>query len=358
MRAMLRILPMNRSKWPGFGEKYIGHLKWGKNMLRKAGVDHTSFDRSHELNLTQGFIVDLESFTSGLPKSNSVVDAYTDGSKLCGKAGYGFGVTKGPEVILSGNGYLGLENSVFQAEILAIQKAAEALMETHFDSVHFFSDSQAAIAALTNLKLKHSTVAKCIECLNILSERMKVTISWVKAHADHPGNEYADMEAKSGTTNVSNTVETPTPLSWANSKIANFYHKMWQDRWAGLPFANQTKIWFPKLDKTNSKELLKLSRLDLGLCTQFITGHNRLKKHEAKVTAGTENTCRLCLEDIESSWHVVGECPALWQERRHSFKISGGQTTLENPPKWKVYQLMSFLNKTEMTKLNSGQDAL
>ena len=61
---------------------------------------------------------------------------------------------------------------------------------------------------------------------------------------------------------------------------------------------------------------------------------------------------------VESSWHVVGECPALWQERRHSFKISGGQTTLENPPKWKVYQLMSFLNKTEMTKLNSGQDAL
>ena len=223
-------------------------------------------------------------------------------------------------------------------------------------SVTFFSDSQAAIAALTNLKIKHQTVANCINSLNLLAKTKEVNISWVKAHANHPGNEYADMEAKSGTSNYNNTVATPVPLSWAKSKLALFYQKLWQDRWSSLTYARQTKIWFPYLNKKASHQLLRLKRLDLGLAVQFITGHNRLKKHEAIVNHNSNDTCRLCLEDVESSWHVIGECPALWRERRNIFRLTSGITTLNNPPDWKVYQLITFLNNTGMAKLNSGQE--
>ena len=231
-------------------------------------------------------------------------------------------------------------------------------MHSDHNSVTFFSDSQAAIASLTKLKLDHSTVANCVKNLNELALSMKVTISWVKAHADHPGNEYADMEAKDGTKNVNNIVVTPLPISWAKVKIAQHYTNIWKERWVTLPYARQTKIWFPEPNQKVSKHLLRLNRLDLGLVTQLLTGHNRLKRHEAIVTNSNENDCRLCLEDIESSWHILGECPALWRERRHAFKLTGGVTTLDNPPKWKVYQLMSFLNNSVVAKLNSGQDWL
>ena len=44
---------------------------------------------------------------------HSDIAAYTDGSKLTGAAGYGFGITKGNTVISRDNGSLDIENSVF-----------------------------------------------------------------------------------------------------------------------------------------------------------------------------------------------------------------------------------------------------
>ena len=56
LRAMLRVLPHNRTKWPGFGEKGKGHLKWGKDMLLSAGVNHLSFDTFNELNINPKYL--------------------------------------------------------------------------------------------------------------------------------------------------------------------------------------------------------------------------------------------------------------------------------------------------------------
>ena len=119
---------------------------------------------------------------------------------------------------------------------------------------------------------------------------------------------------------------------YVSKSSCSFYQKLWQDRWSSLTYARQTKIWFPYLNKKASHQLLRLKRLDLGLAVQFITGHNRLKKHEAIVNHNSNYTCRLCLEDVESSWHVIGECPALWRERRNIFSLTSGITTLNNPP--------------------------
>ena len=66
-------------------------------------------------------------------------------------------------------------------------------------SITIFSDSQSAIAALAGINIKSKTVADCIDKLNTLSISSKVDIKYVRAHADHTGNEAADVDAKLGT---------------------------------------------------------------------------------------------------------------------------------------------------------------
>ena len=54
--------------------------------------------------------------------------------------------------------------------------------------------------------------------------------------------------------------------------IANeFKLEEWNDRWSSLNEAKQTKLWFPRIDKALSKDLLKLSRVSLGQIIGFIT---------------------------------------------------------------------------------------
>ena len=60
--------------------------------------------------------------------------------------------------------------------------------------------------------------------------------------------------------------------------------------------------------------------------------------------------CRWCLEDQETSWHVIAECPALWRTRRTIF----GYHLIKNPPEiWYVKNLLKFLSIIGMEQINS-----
>ena len=116
--------------------------------------------------------------------------------------------------------------------------------------------------------------------------------------------------------------------------------------------ARQTKIWFPRPNKNISNLLCNLKRHDLGLVVQMITGHNRLKRHESIVNRGGDPDCRFCGPGTpETSWHIIGECPAFFQRRRESFET----LHLDNPPKWNVKRLLKFLRNSRIAELNKGQ---
>ena len=48
----------------------------------------------------------------------------------------------------------------------------------------------------------------------------------------------------------------------------------------------------------------------------MVSGHNRLKYQESLVNQGsTEPHCRFCGDEfLEISWHLMGECSALWRD--------------------------------------------
>ena len=89
--------------------------------------------------------------------------------------------------------------------------------------------------------------------------------------------------------------------------------------------------------------LLKLDRNNLSRLVQFLTGHNKLKRHKNIQDGITDpHSCRLCLEDEESLFHVIAECPAMQTHRSGVFKLPT-PTTFPNPPDWTVNQVEKFL---------------
>ena len=161
--------------------------------------------------------------------------------------------------------------------------------------------------------------------------------------------------AKEGTKNSANKVDIPLRNSWTKEILAKKMTKEWSDCWTSLEEARQTKIWFVRPDKALSSQITLLNRSNLGLFVQMVTGHNRLNYHESMVNRKPEEaSCRFCNEAPESSWHLIGECDVLWNQRCTSFET----IQIENPPKWKLYQVLKFLRISKMAKLNDRSEQI
>ena len=78
-------------------------------------------------------------------------------------------------------------------------------------------------------------------------------------------------------------------------------------------------------------------------------------RHEAILNPERDPTCRLCLEDEESFWHIIGECPALWKLRRDIFQL---YPTLDKNPDWKVHQIQKFVENPQIWELMGRQQSL
>merc|ERR1711974_31448 len=74
----------------------------------------------------------------------------------------------------------------------------------------------------------------------------------------------------------------------------------------------QTKDFFPFTNHRLSKKLMTLSRPQLSVMVQLITGHNFLNRHNTIVDIGEVDpemaACRFCLQKEESSFHILAQC--------------------------------------------------
>ena len=118
--------------------------------------------------------------------------------------------------------------------------------------------------------------------------------------------------------------------------------RKWERRWRDLNTCGQTKIWFPVLREDRTPLIRRLSRIDLGLLIQFITGHNYLRRHR-KVMGEEADRCRLCGEDIEDSLH-------LWENCKGTRDLRGGFSKC-TPTIWSLSQLSMFLREQPIAGL-------
>ena len=169
-----------------------------------------------------------------------------------------------------------------------------------------------------------------------------------------------------------------------HTTLNEFKLEEWNNRWANLDEAKQTKLWFPRIDKALSKDLLKLTRVSLGQIIGFISGHNHLLRHQRKIYNNPymDVTCRACEEPgtTEDASHLWSTCKALrhirsivheWPEDNHESDeniestqrtslaaFSSGtvrtgpvRRTLESPFEWVPEQLSRFLTDPTIATL-------
>ncbi|GBN67794.1 hypothetical protein AVEN_62885-1 [Araneus ventricosus] len=149
---------------------------------------------------------------------------FTDGSSTEEGVGASICVYSNNQVLHQHSLKLNNYNTVFQAEITALLEAVKHAI-AHFENekVTFFIDNKASVLAISNPK---STSPTARQISNYLLDHKNFKVSWIKAHANYPGNEKADELAKLAT-----TTGAPYPISYIKSFLRLKVKQDWQILW-------------------------------------------------------------------------------------------------------------------------------
>ena len=328
-----------------------GHVHYIQNLQNKINTGKEKWDLT-----TQTLTLD-KNYTTVTPKASehqqyhdntrilqsneNLLHCYTDGSKdEHGNTGSGVHIkAKANQIIETNRKYkLTAHTTVFQAEIIAIQKAAETLTEYNItgEQIYIWSDSKSAIQALTNPIIKSKTVKAAHNELQKVGKLNHITLAWVKAHIGTPGNEKADQLAKEATTDPSPPIYSYTPTSVLKSNI-----QRWQASQTIQELENRggkhTKrvLADPKQSFTDgSTDDIKIkitevhrltkfyrtncrNRQTIRLLTHLLTQQGPNNHFLHKIGKAPTNDCSLCHTAPETIEHIICKCPAT-ANRRHA----------------------------------------
>ena len=198
-----------------------------------------------QLNFNHRFKVDIphRSFWhEGYVDPADEVNFYTDGSKT--EEGVGSAVFF-KDLHLNLSYRLPDQCSIFQAEIIAIYKAAKSALssQTAGKTICIFVYSQAALKALNLNQIKSKTTMDCFQTLQLLGANSRVRLCWVPGHSDVTGNEIADSLAREGSALCSSNAEdVPLPISVAYKRTLSRMYTTAEETWAQTSSCRITKV--------------------------------------------------------------------------------------------------------------------
>jgi ribonuclease HI len=171
----------------------------------------------------------------------------TDGSRADSRTGAGI-YGRRPERSFSFS--LGKYATVVQTEIYAIlQCAYENIRRTcRHKRILIFSDSQAALKALSSPKVMSRLVAECLDALSVLANQNEVTLIWVPGHCGIPGNEKADKLARQGAemTLLGPELALGIPRCSAKVAIKNWTEIQHYTTWKNVPGYRHGKLFISR----------------------------------------------------------------------------------------------------------------
>ena len=347
-----------KRRWEGQGSdgKYFGHIHQCRKLMEEFGLEEVENDHKKDICLRKTYKVDLAK-TDHPTKEGLVI--YTDGSKMDQGVGFGYHYTDPEYGYYEELGALRKEGTVFQAEIMALKKAAERMIRvsTKDQKITIYTDSQAALMAMdsrmTSSRLVHETKVKW----NHVGTYNQVTLHWIKAHVGHEGNELADNLAKDGI----KFPETPVLLTkaWIKSFLKEKLIQKWDKQWlqTGPDKYRHTKMWLPKITTPLRGGVLKFhNRKVVGLLAQWITSFNNMNYHTWRKNkqGSVLPACRLCqkADSFETAWHLATECEgAAVLSRLHLHIFTEDET------KWSWDSLKAFLLSPTIYRLVTTRTA-
>ena len=111
-------------------------------------------------------------------------------------------------------------------------------------------------------------------------------------------------------------------------------------QWAAYPQARQTKQFFPELRSAVSKEVIKMTRREIGRFVRLVSGHNIFNYHMSLKSEEHEQRCRFCGHIRETFFHFITECPRFLSLRADIFLNYGGPNLIGED--WRAEDILTF----------------
>ena len=245
---------------------------------------------------------------------------YTDGAGNSQGAGYGFAAYEVNRLCHSENGPLG-RICPYEAELYAIRAALNWLVSNPQrlkGNFVIYTDSKSVELVLKSSKIKSTAVQLVLDLIVKVKEAKEACssdIRWIRSHSGNKGQELADSLAKEAAREIQRIRVTDVTLKDVKHFVQCKTAKEWQTRWQNHKGAAKNFIQIVNLNKM--KYMKKMSKKNLGVVYQAITGHGLFCHHISKWKNDIDQTCQCCLEEeMETAWHLWSECPALTSTKK------------------------------------------
>lgn len=208
---------------------------------------------------------------------------------------------------------LGDHASVFQTEVYAILMCVEGQLAKALPPPETIicSDSQAAIKAISAVRVDSGLVLECIRAITKLATVSRVTLKWVPGHCGVPGNERADELAAEGADKAYYGPEPliPVPSNCPKGAIENWLSRNSKLAWSGVSGQVQAKQLIEGFSDPIAKTLLGFKKYQLRAVVGVLTGHWLNNSYKKRIGLRDDPDCDFCGGAEDTSVHFLCHCP-------------------------------------------------
>lgn len=280
---------------------------------REIEMPHSAMDTPHPAS-HRSIEINLVTDDKHTDSSTHDIRIYTDGSKIDGKVGAALSLWSGAAEIRAVKLALPFYCTVYQAELLALHKASEVLLNRKELSFGVYSDSMAALQTISNVTALHPLAVDTRRNINLAFDKGKrVYLNWIKAHAGLAGNERADHLAKEAAVNSRKKPDYDRcPVAFVKRLIRGGTLDEWNVRYQSSDTAEVTKTFFPNAITAHSTTR-KLTHTQIT--TQVFTGHGGFSAYLNRFRCKDSPSCSCDPDTPETLIHILSECPIHMSER-------------------------------------------
>jgi ribonuclease HI len=237
---------------------------------------------------------------------------------------------------------------------MAIIKAPQAIETITTNNniprtIMIHTDSRITLESLKNMKNQNHLIEEIRKNTTILEkEKWNIEYTWIKAQAEHYGNEPADKLAKEAARNT-DTCYNKIPKSEIEHQEREKSIEKWQQQWDNTTKGSVTKEFFP-----NIKDRLKMKINLTPNFTAMVTAHGKTKSylHRFKIIESPECPCTNSNQTVD---HLLFDCSKLNNEREklivHISKEDNWPVRKSELVKKYIKQVIHFTNSIDYEKL-------